>query len=1075
MKYLYNPATDEFESLTPTLRDRFDLKDQVADASAAVQGTEQAIDLSVDSFKAYQNAGGTMSYKDFIASGNEGVSRFFKDGGRVNFSKGGSAKLTELLNLLPDGTEVTRDIVQKLIDDNNLDITVKNYFARPSKNLKTGISLDKRMSPIKVTDELLDKVDNYIKNTPLNLKAIGEDLGYKPTKKGQGGQLRSTSPLINAYEAKYGKISEDRFKPYKLDANSNYVKRVINLREKLGSTNAVANELGLDNKTIRNVLSQFRKDLMGDVNVPGPDTGAKAQKKRRILKEKEGTRQLSDSEKLFNKEQEKVVKDLNNDFKKNPSKVLNNSKLINLLNLKLEKGNIISKNKTKKQILESINRQGGLLDIEHIDDIATGKKNVQYPVNRQITTYNVNSGFLRSVANYVNGPDADPAKIANIEKTLKQYGLRVKTNKGIIGAEMIGAKDNVKRNLDAAGIKYDNVVKPPQSLTKKGLKFAAKQIPLASFLIGTADAATAFKQGVRNPLDLYTAYEVSPEVALKSKAMREDKTGKLLQQEITNLPEITTDDQVAGLLEESGSPYMQFLQDGGQLSFEEFQKMQSIPQSERPITGELDLPEMDQTMMAAQGGRVGFQDGTSNPVFDQIIAALDNTNLINNLEEENKPTLKEEVYGEDGDRNLLQTFNTMFADPEAYPYYAQELVSGASNIPELAFRFPFAVTGLVSDVATGKGDKLKRAMETLDPKLTKAIKEKIGFTDMLEKSRTERTEPQKTTGGILELGAEIPGPATPYFLIKAFPKIAKQIKNLVGTGTAAEKVNKEIENKMATQGVDQTRRDILLATGAGGAMALLKYLGLDNLVKTTKAVKAAPEIVTKGGTPKYFFDFVNLIKTKGDDITDKAATLERQKVYDYNGYTMTEDISTGKISINKDTEGGASYYIGDGEYDTVDGIIRKEEIVYDPPETILDDAGKPKKVPDIYEENTLSPDYDGGDGDIQGGLDSIDEILELLAESGEKYNLKELTEMGMNPEGLGLDLLKRILRNPDEIKLLDSKKAFKDTMNKVKYKIEKAEGGIIAGVSSGPPPKSGPTPHGLPYVAKNVRPIKERK
>ena len=54
---------------------------------------------------------------------------------------------------------------------------------------------------------------------------------------------------------------------------------------------------------------------------------------------------------------------------------------------------------------------------------------------------------------------------------------------------------------------------------------------------------------------------------------------------------------------------------------------------------------------------------------------------------------------------------------------------------------------------------------------------------------------------------------------------------------------------------------------------------------------------------------------------------------------------------------------------------------------------------------------------------------------------------------------------------------FKDTLTKVKYKIEKAGGGIVklAGDDSGPPPKSGPTPHGLPYVAKNVRPIKERK
>jgi hypothetical protein len=88
-------------------------------------------------------------------------------------------------------------------------------------------------------------------------------------------------------------------------------------------------------------------------------------------------------------------------------------------------------------------------------------------------------------------------------------------------------------------------------------------------LIGTSDAATAFKQGVRNPLDLYTAYEVSPEVALKQKAIREDPTGTLLKEEISNLPEITTDDQVAGLLEEAGAPYMQCLQGGGQLTPEE--------------------------------------------------------------------------------------------------------------------------------------------------------------------------------------------------------------------------------------------------------------------------------------------------------------------------------------------------------------------------------------------------------------------------------------------------------------------------------------------------------------------------
>ena len=49
--------------------------------------------------------------------------------------------------------------------------------------------------------------------------------------------------------------------------------------------------------------------------------------------------------------------------------------------------------------------------------------------------------------------------------------------------------------------------------------------------------------------------------------------------------------------------------------------------------------------------------------------------------------------------------------------------------------------------------------------------------------------------------------------------------------------------------------------------------------------------------------------------------------------------------------------------------------------------------------------------------------------------------------------------------------------NPFKPKVKKAGGGIMkmAGDEAGPPPKSGPTPHGLPYVAKNVRPIKERK
>jgi len=417
--------------------------------------------------------------------------------------------------------------------------------------------------------------------------------------------------------------------------------------------------------------------------------------------------------------------------------------------------------------------------------------------------------------------------------------------------------------------------------------------------------------------------------------------------------------------------------------------------------------------------------------------------------------LDKSIFGKDDDRSLMQQFNTQFLDPRSYPYYAQKFARGAANIPELAFRFPFAVTGVARDFITGEEGKLERFGETLDPKFTRnvldgGIGDLLGISSAaLEAAEEKRTNPQKVTGEFLQFGAEVFGPATPYFLIKKFPKLFKQLRDLGASGSAVDRINKEIENKVAQQGVDQTRRDIVLSIGAGGAVAFLKYLGLDFLSKAPKVVEKAAPTITKGGTPKYFFDFVSLIKSKGDDITDKAATLERQKVYNYNGYELTEDISTGRMSIRKDTEGAGSYPIGDGEYETIEGIIRKEEITYDPPETILDDAGKPKEVPDTYEENTLLPDEDGGAGDVEAGLQSIDDILDLLSKDGKTYSKEELIEMGINP----------------------------DVLMESGYKIKKAGGGIVklAGAGSGPPPKSGPTPHGLPYIAKNVRPIKERK
>jgi ElaB/YqjD/DUF883 family membrane-anchored ribosome-binding protein len=510
---------------------------------------------------------------------------------------------------------------------------------------------------------------------------------------------------------------------------------------------------------------------------------------------------------------------------------------------------------------------------------------------------------------------------------------------------------------------------------------------------------------------------------------------------------------------------------------------------------EMEISDIDNPFMAAMGGRVGFANGSPNPIEEMatlkqaIASTTGSTELKDQFLYDTSPIgkLDKNIFGKDGDRNLMQQFNTQFLDPRSYPYYAQKFARGAANIPELAFRFPFAVTGVARDFITGEEGKLERFGETLDPKFTRnvldgGIGDLLGISSAaLEAAEEKRTNPQKVTGEFLQFGAEVFGPATPYFLIKKFPKLIKQLKDLGASGTAVDKINKEIENKVAQQGVDQTRRDIVLSIGAGGAVAFLKYLGLDFLAKAPKAAKVTEEIVTKGGTPKYFFDFVNLIKTKGDDITEKAATLERQKVYNYNGYELTEDISTGKINIRKDTEGGGSYPIGDGEYETVEGIVRQEEINYNPSETIINDKGKSVRVPDNYSEDTARVGYDGEMDDVSVGLDSIDEILQLLSKDGKKYTLNELQEMGINLEGIGDDVLLKILKDPTELKIdkirTKGDKAMDEIRERITGRSDKAGGGIMkmAGDDSGPPPKSGPTPHGLPYVAKNVRPIKERK
>jgi hypothetical protein len=346
--------------------------------------------------------------------------------------------------------------------------------------------------------------------------------------------------------------------------------------------------------------------------------------------------------------------------------------------------------------------------------------------------------------------------------------------------------------------------------------------------------------------------------------------------------------------------------------------------------------------------------------------------------------------------NPVSLLNDMI-DPRNYAYYGDRLAETGVRIGEFGARVLPALGQLTADLiqrpafkvtgGTGQGyvqdytdvmpSNIKGTgifSEFLDNLVgtegTKVITEKTGIADLIRSEEQKQKDRRSTIGpkvlaDQVTLGAELTAPIFPGLkLLKAYAKNRKLPVN----DTTKEVMDKEIDEVLATQNL--TRRDFLKATGAGGAIVLAKMLGFgDELATTTKvAEKVAKD--TAGGTypPPYFFKLVEKIRFMGDDITERAATQDRQVVKKYKDYEMTEDAATGEIVITKRNEGVF--------YDQ-DGILSEEYIVYKP--GIADETTKSTPPPE-YEEFTVRPDSEGKLKDSEDGLDSIEEILEEVGD-----------------------------------------------------------------------------------------------
>jgi len=248
-------------------------------------------------------------------------------------------------------------------------------------------------------------------------------------------------------------------------------------------------------------------------------------------------------------------------------------------------------------------------------------------------------------------------------------------------------------------------------------------------------------------------------------------------------------------------------------------------------------------------------------------------------------------------------------------------------------------------------------------------------------------------GETAALGGELVAPIFPGLkLLKAFAKS----KSLPVNDDTKQLLEQDVDMVLESNGMD--RRQFLQMTGAGGTVILAKMLGFgDEFATATKVAEKATAEVASGGVPPYFFKLVEKINSMGDDITKKAATQEREIVKSYKDYEMTENLATGEIVIKKRNEGVF--------YDQ-DGIISDEYIVYKPGRA--DETTGKLPVKDEYDEYTVRPDADGKLRDSEGGLDSIEEILEEVGPN--KLKMSELEASGYNVDAFP-DNIKNLLIN----------------------------------------------------------------
>jgi hypothetical protein len=162
-----------------------------------------------------------------------------------------------------------------------------------------------------------------------------------------------------------------------------------------------------------------------------------------------------------------------------------------------------------------------------------------------------------------------------------------------------------------------------------------------------------------------------------------------------------------------------------------------------------------------------------------------------------------------------------------------------------------------------------------------------------------------------------------------------------------------------------------------GGLATLPIVG--KFFKGAKTAAKVTEAATStSGVPAYFPKLVEKIKKFGDDVTEKAAVTERQRVTEYKDYTLEEDLSTGDVRVIKTNKSGDGYVTPEGDFD-FDGVTSEEVLEFKKGYADIDTkTGKVIEVPNEYGETTTVKDYaspNRTEVEVENGLTNVDQIM----------------------------------------------------------------------------------------------------